>query len=87
MKLKKMVSVFLLLVMVMASSFSAFASEEEVFEYDGIKFTVAGRVTIGEKERGSTNLTLGEGLLMEKNITLRRRQSVMIHWEIIQPPQ
>ena len=64
MKLKKMVSVFLLLVMVMASSFSAFAAEEEVFEYDGIKFTVAGRVTIGEKERGSTNLTLGEGLLI-----------------------
>lgn len=64
MKLKKMATAFILSAMVMASSISAFAAEEEVFEYDGIKFTVAGRVTIGEKERGSTNLTLGEGLLI-----------------------
>lgn len=62
MKLKRIASAFVLAAMVMASSVSVFAAEEEVFEIDGIVFEVADRKVIQGKERDFRDL--GEALLV-----------------------
>ncbi|MDE5699452.1 MAG: hypothetical protein K2I96_18925 [Lachnospiraceae bacterium] len=61
-KMKKIVSAFLLFAMVMASSVSIFAAEEEKFEYDGIVFEIADREVIWGNARDFN--ALGEALLI-----------------------